>query len=158
MYQLHYLAITYLLIGAGLLLVDEYGGRFILLIRLRNTVHFNFTVQLFLVILGLVLAPLKFLFPIPPGPLLFGDFLPFVMIVVLVIYHISQLVLGKKHGTFLRSEAQRFQPSPFTQSAEENEDVLKKTGSLIETNKRNLGYSILTVAVLHFLFPTAVLL
>jgi hypothetical protein len=36
--------------------------------------------------------------------------------------------------------------------------MLKKTGSFIETNKRNLGVAIVLCATLHFLFPQAVFL
>lgn len=158
MYQIYWLVIAYLLVGSGLLLVDEYGGRFIILIRLRNTVRHNFGIQLFLVIIGLLLAPLVIFFPVEPGPILFGDFVPLVCTVVLLIYHVSQLVLGKKHGFFDGADAQRFRPPGFTAPPEEQEDVLKKTGSLIETHKRNLGYLVLASSVLHFLFPSAVLL
>lgn len=158
MYQLYLLVIIYLLIGAGLLLVDEYGGRYIILIRLRNSVRHNFLLQLSLVIVGLFLSPLVFFFPVDPGPILFGDFIPLVFIVVLLIYHVSQLVLGKKHGMFDGEDAQRFRPPGFTVPPESQEDVLKKTGSLIETHRRNLGYLVLASALLHFLFPSAVLL
>ena len=43
-------------------------------------------------------------------------------------------------------------------SDEDDVDMLKKTGSLIEMHKRNLGFTLLGAALLHFLFPGAVLL
>lgn len=159
MYQLYWLSISYLLIGAGLLLVDEYGGRFIILIRLRNAVEARFSLQLALVISGMLLAIGVILFPIAPGPVLFGDFFPFLCIVTLIIYHAIQLVSKRKQERGEHSDEPHFNSPGFPVSPEVAEDdMLKKTGSLIETNKRNLGFVILSAAVLHFLFPAAVLL
>lgn len=159
MYQLYWLSISYLLIGAGLLLVDEYGGRFIILIRLRNAVKARFSLQLALVVSGILLAIGVFLFPIAPGPVLFGDFFPFLCMLTLVIYHTIQLISNRKQESSEQNDEQHFSPPGFSVPPEvPEEDMLKKTGSLIETNKRNLGFVILSAAVLHFLFPAAVLL
>jgi hypothetical protein len=38
MIQVYFLSVAYLLVGAGLLLVDQYGGRLLLLIRLMKLV------------------------------------------------------------------------------------------------------------------------
>ncbi|HLW21906.1 MAG TPA: hypothetical protein VKZ39_01845 [Sphaerochaetaceae bacterium] len=149
MLQVYLLTIGYLLIGSGLLLVDEYGGQYILLIRLRRTVRSNLIVSVLLIVLGLLLSVAKFSYPIPPGPVLIGDLLPLVGCIMLTVYHTTQLVVYKRQGRFSTEEEH---------SDEDEVDMLKKTGSLIETHKRNLGFVLIGIAVLHFLFPGAVLL
>ncbi len=149
MLQVYLLTIGYLLVGAGLLLVDEYGWQFILLIRLRRAVRSNLLVSVSLIALGLLLSAAKFAFPVPPGPVLIGDLIPLLCTLVLTVYHTTQLVIGKREGHFSGDE----EPSD-----EDDVDMLKKTGSLIEMHKRNLGFTLLGAALLHFLFPGAVLL
>jgi L-lactate permease len=159
MYQVYLLSVAYLLVGAGLLLVDEYGGTYFSLIRMRNTVRSKLPIRICLVILGMVLAVLELLLPIAPGPVVFGDLLPAICTMVLVIYHISQAVSDRKWKKAGQFEASRFGTQEHAAPLEAgSEDVLEKTSSLIETHKRNLGYLVLAAAVLHFLFPTAVLL
>lgn len=154
MYQTYLLVIVYMLLGAGLLLVDEYGGHYLLLIRLRNAVGSSLWIQLVLILIGLLLVGLKIFFPVPPGPVLLGDLVPVFCTLVVVMYHVTQMVKGNQHGAFGRSRRKG--------TAEErpptDEDMLGKTGSLIELHKRNLGFLILGASVLHFLFPGAVLL
>lgn len=154
MFQTYLLVIAYLLLGSGLLLVDEYGGHYLLLIRLRNAVGASLWTHLVLIVLGLLLVGLKVFFPVPPGPVLLGDLVPVFFTLVVVMYHTTQMVKGNQHGAFGRSRrkgSDEEHPAP-------DEDMLHKTGSLIELHKRNLGFLILGASVLHFLFPGAVLL
>lgn len=146
--QGYLLTIGYLLVGAGLLLVDFYGGRLLLLIRIRNVYRTSLKTLVFSILGGIALLIVKVFFPIAPGPALLGDLFPASMILVLVVYFLSQLVVYHKHkGDAMTTENER-----------QEEDMLQKTGSFIETNKRNLGVVIVCCALLHFLFPQAVLL
>ncbi|PKL10817.1 MAG: hypothetical protein CVV52_16490 [Spirochaetae bacterium HGW-Spirochaetae-8] len=146
--QGYLLTIGYLLVGAGLLLVDYYGGRFLLLIRIRHVYRTSLKTLVFSILGGLVLVIVKVFFPTAPGPVLLGDLFPAAMVLVLVVYFLSQLVAYHKHKGDEASPEKKLQ----------EDDMLQKTGSFIETNKRNLGVVIMICALLHFLFPQAVLL
>lgn len=151
--QIYILTIAYLLLGSGLLLVDEYGGTYILLLRLRNTVFSSRWTPLALAGVGLSLAFGKVFLPVSPGPVLLGDFSPVMCLAIISLYHLTQafrLARLQKHHALRDDENVHPQP--------EQEDMLRKTGSLIELHKRNLGFFILGASVLHFLFPGAVLL
>ena len=147
MYQAYLLTISYLLINAGLLLGDEYGGQFLILLRLRNTVKSSLPVHIVLIVFGFLLAVWKIIFPISPGPVLLGDLFCAFCLLVMAVYHMTQLKVFRKtkKGNSPSSEAT---DSP----------IFQKTGTYIEKHKRNLGYLLLGVSVLHFLFPSAVLL
>ncbi len=146
--QGYLLTIGYLLVGAGLLLVDFYGGRLLLLIRIRNVYRTSLKTLVLSILGGIALLIVKVFFPIPPGPALLGDLFPSAMILVLVVYFLSQLVVyHRRKGDDQPIDSER-----------QEEDMLHRTGSFIETNKRNLGVVIVCCALLHFLFPQAVLL
>lgn len=153
MFQVYLLSIGYLLVGAALLLVDEYGGQYLLLLRLRNAVASSKWVPVTLACIGLMLALSKVFWPVDPGPVLLGDFFPVLFLLILTIYHVTKWVswhtgIGKAGETGTDGGGVGAQ----------QEQVLRKTGSLIELHKRNLGFLILVSSVLHFLFPGAVLL
>lgn len=148
MLQGYVLTIAYLAFGAGLLLVDYYGGRLLLLVRARHSLRNNRSTQIFLLIGGMFTVIIKLFFPVPPGPILIGDFFPSIIALVLTIYYLYQMVTAKRNHE---------QPEPQGNGGFEQE-VLAKTGKLIETNKRNLGFVVLAFAVLHFLIPQFVLL
>lgn len=146
--QVYLLTIMYLLFGAGVLLVDYYGGRLLLLIRMRNAMRTSVRNQAILAGSGLLLTTMKVLRPVPPGPALLGDFFPALFMLVLVVYYLSQTVSYRRKGKeMVQQEAKRFE-----------EEMLHRTASLIELHKRNLGLVIAGTAALHFLFPRAVLL
>jgi hypothetical protein len=146
--QIYLITIAYLLIGAGQLLVDYYGGRLLLLIRLRNMFRTSVKIQVLSIVGGIGLVLLKVFFPVAPGPALLGDLFPAGMMFILVIYYLSQLMVYHKKGRdAVEEDNKRLE-----------EDMLQKTGSYIETNKRNLGVVMVVCATLHFLFPQAVLL
>lgn len=146
--QIYFITIVFLLIGAGQLLVDYYGGRLLLLIRMRNMFRTSVRIQLAAIVGGLGMVVLKVFFPVSPGPALLGDLFPASMMLVLVIYYLFQLMVYHKKGHEAVEEDNKLA----------EEDMLQKTGSYIETNKRNLGVVMVVCASLHFLFPQAVLL
>lgn len=145
--QSYFLAIGYLIMGAGLLLVDYYSGKLLIFFRLRNALRENGKSQLFFGLGGVVAALLKLIFPVPPGPPLLGDLLPAILILVLVIYSLH-LYVGTRRNRGRRQEL----------NGRLEQELVEKTGQLIETNKRNFGFFVLICAFLHFLFPQLVLL
>jgi len=142
-YQIYLSSIIYLLIGSAILLVDQYGGRYLLLLRLKNFAISSVQTSAGFVVIGLLLTILKIVFPIPPGPPLLGDLIPSLALFSLSLYHFTLLLRQKKSVKGVRNPHQ---------------EVFHKTGSLMETHKKNLGFTILVIASLHFLFPQAILL
>ncbi len=142
-YQIYLSSIIYLLIGSAILLVDQYGGRYLLLLRLKNFAISSVQTSVGFVVIGVLLTILKIVFPIPPGPPLLGDLIPSLALFSLSLYHFTLLLRQKKSIKGVRNPHQ---------------EVFHKTGSLIETHKKNLGFTILVIAALHFLFPQAILL
>ena len=157
MLQVYFFTAVYLLIGCGILLVDEYGGTYILLIRLRNAVYSRKSLLILGIVLGLLLALAKLFNPISPGPMFFGDFLPAVSLITLAIYYTTMLVSMHRRPHSDSDLHDRFRANTAAVD-QESETVVKKTRTLLEQHKRNLGYSILVCAVLHVLVPQAVLL
>lgn len=148
MMQIYLLSILYLLFGSGLLLVDYYGGRLLVLIRVRNATRTSLKTQILLIVSGLALVSVKIFWPVPPGPVLLGDLFPLLSMLVLIVYYLSQMVTYRRKGRdAVVEETLRFE-----------QEMLSRTGSLIETHKRNLGFVVVSSAILHFLFPQAVLL
>lgn len=151
--QVYFLSIVYLLVGAGMLLVDHYGGRLLLLIRLRSTFRSSLAFRLLIVIGGFLLVILLLLFPAPPGPKILGDFIPALNVFALWIWLVSQsIAVSKKRKENSTSNGDE----PPMRNREE--DMLRYTSSLIETNKRNFGLVTIVVACLHFIVPMSVLL
>lgn len=141
MIQIYILSITYLLIGAMILLSDTYGGRFSLLLSVRYLFRTKRSFQTAMILAGFFLAILLGMFPVPPGPRLLGDLFPLVNTLLLMFWYLFQTVRS----------------SPLEQDKQEK-SVLGATGRYVEKNKRNFGFLTLAVAVLHFLFPVSVLL
>jgi hypothetical protein len=149
MFQLYALTLIYLVIGASLLLIDEYGGRYLLLIRLSHTFEQHKFSYVVLSLIGFLITLLKIFFPISPGPPLLGDLFPSVCSMMIALYGIYKMIRG--------------QESQIPDQRSRNlllrrEEMFQKTGTLMEQYKRNLGYICLVSASLHFLFPSAVLL
>lgn len=145
--QSYLVAVVYLIIGSGLLLVDYYGGKLLIFLRLRNALRENGKVQLLFALSGVVAALLKLAFPVSPGPPLLGDLIPAILILVLVIYSLHLYVESRRN----RGRGQEL-------NGRLEQELVEKTGQLIETHKRNFGFFVLTCALLHFLFPQLVLL
>ena len=129
MAQIYFLSIIYLVLSACLLLVDKYGSSFLFLINLKTFYYSKKNYPTIFMIIGLVLAAGLLFFPMSPGPVILGDFLPAVNILVDVFYFFHQ--------------AHKDKTNSFT----------------VNNSKRNaLGFATLGVSVFHFLFPFIVLL
>ncbi|MFA5468851.1 MAG: hypothetical protein WC224_07355 [Sphaerochaetaceae bacterium] len=136
-YQVYLLTVFYLCLSALVLLADEYGGKSHLLLWLKNSVSGSFYTHLCLIIVGVLLTSWKIFKPVAPGPLLLGDLLPVVGLLIMSVYYTVQLRHFKGEGKL---------------------KVVEQTSDYLERHKRNLGYFLLATAALHFLFPRAVLI
>lgn len=141
MMQIYLLSITYLLLGAGILLSDTYGGRFSLLLSLRYVFRTKRKFQKAMIILGLCLSLALGFFPVAPGPRLLGDLIPMTNTIMLTFWFLFHTI----------------KPTEEDESSDEK-SVLEATGQYFEKNKRNFGYITCIVALLHFLIPMSVLL
>lgn len=126
--QVYFVSVIYLVFSACLLLVDRYGSNMLFLINLQSFYRSRKEYPIAFMVLGVLVAAALVLFPMDPGPVVLGDFLPAVNALVVVFY-------------FLRV---------YNSSMDDL--------SHFNDAKRNaLGYVSLGVAALHFLFPSIVL-
>ncbi len=128
MVQFYLLSIVYLVLSAGLLLVDKYGTNLLFLINLKTFYNSKKSIQLSFISIGFLSALGLIIVPIAPGPAVIGDLLPAANIVVVLIYLIRNM--GKEEGV-----------------VEFNND-----------KRNALGFITLGVALIHFLFPWIVII
>lgn len=129
MSQVYFLSVLYLFFSACLLLVDKYGSTFLFLINLKTFYNSKKSYPIIFMATGLILALGLLIFPMDPGPIILGDFLPASNTLIVVFYF-------------------------FLQSRRSNPDILE-----VNNAKRNaLGFATLGVSVLHFLFPFIVII
>jgi hypothetical protein len=128
MVQFYLLSIVYLVISAGLLLVDKYGTEMLFLINLKTFYNSKKSIQLTYITIGFLTALGLVLFPIEPGPIVIGDILPAANIVVVLIFLIKNF--GKA------------------------EDVVEFNNE----KRNALGFITLGVALVHFVFPWIVII
>lgn len=141
MMQIYLLSIVYLLLGAGILLSDAYGGRYSLLLSLRYAFRTKGVFRLGLIITGFALSLALGFFPMAPGPRLLGDLIPMANTLLLTIWYVFHALSHTNEDEPLQEKS-----------------VLEATGQYFEKHKRNLGIITTVVALLHFLVPTSVLL
>ncbi len=141
MIQIYLLSVAYLLVGAGFLLSDMYGGRFALLLSLRYVFRTKKGFQKVMIILGFALSLALGVFPMAPGPRLLGDLIPMANTILLTFWYLF-------HALRYSDEEESLQ----------EKSVLEATGQYFEKNKRNFGFLTGIVALLHFLVPMSVLL
>ena len=128
MVQFYLLSIVYLVISAGLLLVDKYGTEMLFLINLKTFYNSKKSIQLTYITIGFLTALGLVLFPIEPGPMVIGDILPAANIVVVLIF------LIKNFGKAV--------------------DVVEFNNE----KRNALGFITLGVALVHFVFPWIVII
>lgn len=129
MAQVYFLSVLYLFFSSCLLLVDKYGSSFLFLINLKSFYNSKKSYPVIFMLAGLALSIALLVFPMDPGPIILGDFLPAINILIVVFYF-------------------------FLQSRKEEPDIV-----VVNNGKRNaLGFISLGVAILHFLFPFIVII
>ena len=128
MVQFYLLSVLFLIISAGLLLVDKYGTTFLFLINLKTFYNSRKVVRVVYLSLGLLIAVAIIMFPIEPGPVVIGDILPAANIVIVLLYLLKNM--GKA------------------------EDIVEYNNG----KRNALGFVTLGVAFIHFLFPGIVII
>lgn len=128
MVQFYLLSVVFLILSAGLLLVDKYGTTFLFLINLKTLYTSRKVVKFVFLISGLLIAAAITVFPISPGPIILGDVLPASNIILVILYFLKNL--GK------------------------NESVVEYNNG----KRNALGFVTLGVALIHFLFPAIVII
>ena len=128
MVQFYLLSVLFLVLSAGLLLVDKYGTTFLFLINLKTLYITRKAVRFSFLICGLLIAAAIVVFPISPGPVILGDVLPASNIILVILYFLKNM--GKSEGVVEYNNGKR----------------------------NALGFVTLGVAVIHFLFPAIVII
>ena len=128
MVQFYLLSVLFLVLSAGLLLVDKYGTTFLFLINLKTLYTTRKAVRFSFLICGLLIAAAIVVFPISPGPVVLGDVLPAANIILVILYFLKNM--GKSEGVVEYNNGKR----------------------------NALGFVTLGVAVIHFLFPAIVII
>ena len=123
MIQFYLLSVVYLVLSAGLLLVDRYGTSFLFLINLKTFYNSKKAVKITFISLGLLIALAVIFFPVSPGPIILGDILPAANIVLVLIYLLRNFSKADSIADFNSGK------------------------------RNALGFITLGVAVIHFLFP-----
>ncbi len=129
MVQAYFVSVVYLLFASCLLLVDKYGSRMLFLINLQSFYNSKKQIPIIFMVLGFLLAVVLVIKPMEPGPMVLGDFIPAVNILVLIFYFLKNYNKGSG-------------------------DVVHFNNP----KKNALGYVTLGVSVIHFMFPKIVLL
>lgn len=154
MIQAYYLSVTWLIALAGLLLVGPYGGTLSVLLNVRSLFINSRIARIILVLLGYLLGLLLLLLPIAPGPVILGDFIPATVI------FIGSVWLTRCAGTI--SAWQREEKTGGAPEQLLGGSLTRPEAMFLDApgeNKKTIcGYGVFIVAVVHFLFPMAVLL
>lgn len=127
MIQFYLLSVVYLVLSAGLLLVDRFGASLLLLINLKTFYTSKKAIPIVWISVGLAIAAAIVFFPISPGPIVLGDMLPAASIVLVDLYLMSRV--GKP----------------------------ERVEDYNNGKRNALGYFTLGVALIHFLFPWVVI-
>ncbi|MBQ3316958.1 MAG: hypothetical protein IJG69_03335 [Spirochaetales bacterium] len=123
MIQFYLLSVVFLVLSAGLLLVDRYGTSFLFLINLKTFYNSKKAVKITFISLGLLIALAVIFFPVSPGPIILGDILPAANIVLVLIYLLRNFSKAESIADFNNGK------------------------------RNALGFITLGVALIHFLFP-----
>jgi len=126
--QFYLLSVVYLVLSAGLLLVDRYGTSFLFLINLKTFYNSKKAVKITFISLGFLIALAVIFFPVSPGPIILGDILPAANIVLILIYLLRNFSKAESIADFNNGK------------------------------RNALGFITLGVALIHFLFPWIVVI
>lgn len=127
--QVYFISVVYLVLASCLLLVDKYGPSMLFLINLQSFYRSRKQYPVIFIVIGLVVAAALVFFPMDPGPMVLGDFIPALTTLVVVFYFLR--VYNSKSDSVV---------------------------DFNDAKRNALGYVSLGVAALHFLFPFIVLI
>lgn len=134
MLQIYFLSIVFLILSSFILLLDYYREELSFLLRFRALMRESKKVQFIYFISGIGVAVLMLFFPVYPGPMLLGDFIPAMAVLLNSFYFIVAF------------------------SEKNKERGLAFNGTKLEERKKLAGIISLLIAFLHFLFPSFVLI
>ena len=133
MIQFYLLAVAYLVFSALLILVDSYRRRLSFMLKAKARIREDMKRLNLYFVAGIAISLLLLFLPIPPGPIVAGDLLP-----ALYILFIAFLL------RILYSERNRERSDAFLAGK--------------KSRMKKIGIITLAVALIHFLFPSIVLL
>ncbi len=150
MVQFYFLALVLQLIGAVVLLEDQFSAKFPLVHSIKGYCMESSTSRVVLIVLTGIVGIMKLITPIQPGPAVIGDFFPAINLMALCVFYVFE---GRK-----LDKPEEEVEIPIDDSDQPEGEHIEKVRSFYYTNKRIIGYVTLGVAFFHFLFPGAVLL
>lgn len=133
MIQAYILSIAYLLVSALLILVDYYRQELSFMLRLKAFLEDKRKYQMGFVLFGIIVGFVLIFFPIHPGPVFLGDLIPAIAIFFSSLYFLfsySDMNRDRSHFYYDGSIGRR----------------------------KQLGFAFIIVAIVHFLFPSLILL
>ncbi len=133
MIQIYLLSVCYLVFSSLLLLVDSYRRKLSFMLKAKSKLREDMKKLNLYFLSGIALSLLLFAFPMHPGPFIAGDLIP--SLAILFISFFYRLLYSEKNrersDTYLAGKKQK---------------------------TKRLGFICLSIAFIHFLFPSIVLL
>ncbi len=129
MLQIFPLRIAYLVFTALIVLVEVFRNELSFMLRVKLMIMRSKALRLTFLFSGITLSALSLLFPIDPGPVILGDFVPALALLLSSFRYYGDM--GK-------------------------DDLEIITGSLMESRSFRMGIALLTVAALDLLFPSLI--
>ena len=133
--QLYIITIVYMVFSAFLLLVDSYRKGLSFMLKAKSKLKSDEKRRNQLFLLGIVIAILKLFFPVAPGPVIIGDLIPSVTIL-----------------------AEAFTLRIVYRNLSEEGKVKTTSRGLGKKETKKFGCIFLSLAALHFIFPSFVML
>ena len=150
MVQFYFLALVLQLIGAVVLLEDQFSAKVPLVHSIKGHCIEHATSRVVLIVLTAIVGIMKLITPIQPGPAVIGDFFPAVNLLALCVFYVFEgRRIDKPDDTV---------EIPIDDEDDADTEHIEKVRSFYYTNKKIIGYVTVGVAFFHFLFPGAVLL
>lgn len=131
MLQIFPLRIAYLVFTALIVLVEVLRNELSFMLRVKLRIVRSRTLRLTFLFSGIALSVLSLLFPIDPGPVILGDFVPALALLLSSFRYYGNM--GK-------------------------DDLEIITGSLMESRSFRMGIALLAIAALDLLFPSFILI
>ncbi len=133
MIQLYLLSVAYLVFSALLLLVDSYRRKLSFMLKAKSSIRENIKRLNLYFIAGIAISMAMLFLPMSPGPMIAGDLVPSAFVLFMAFFF-----------RILYSERNRERSDAYLAGKKQK---LKK-----------LGFISLYIALIHFLFPSIVLL
>lgn len=133
MIQFYLLSVFYLVFSALILLVDSYRRKLSFMLKAKSAIRENIKRLNLYFLAGIVISMGDLFLPIHPGPVIAGDLIPAVFVLFMAFFF-----------RILYSERNRERSDAYLAGKKQK--------------LRKLGFICLYIALIHFLFPSIVLL